>query len=500
VRGDAGSAILRRFALPGLVLAMQLLCQTVVAEPRSVFVQLFEWTWPDVAQECEQVLGPAGFSAVQVSPPNEHVDHRSDKLAIPYAWWARYQPVSFDLVSRSGDEAAFRDMVRRCAEAGVGIYVDAVLNHMADQVGVGINGTTFDRERRQYRDFSDAQFNRFCRIRGEDYRAAADLQENADRAERIRRCQLLDLPDLDNGNLQVWAVHAAYLQGLLDLGVAGFRLDAAKHMFPEHIGTLLDTLDGEFYVFQEVVDTRGEPVGVLDYAARGDVTEFLYSARLGRAFAAGRLADLKTLNEAGGLLPSDAAVVFVDNHDNQRGHGMSAETTHRDGRVYDLANVFMLAWPYGYPKLMSSYEWGGKADSRGPPHDGRGNTLPVYTEGAKDCGGDNWVCEHSRLGTLAMVGFRNRLKAAGAASAAHWWDNGSTQLAFSVSSEDASRGFVAINRDETARLDRKMATGFPAGRYRNLLGEPVTVDGVGMATVRLGPLEALAIERDSLVP
>lgn len=489
---------MRQLLLPGLALVMQMLCHGAVAEPRSVFVQLFEWTWPDVAMECEQVLGPAGFSAVQVSPPNEHVDHRSDKLAIPYAWWARYQPVSFDLVSRSGDEAAFRDMVNRCAEAGVGIYVDAVLNHMADQVGIGVNGTPFDRKRRQYRDFSDEHFNRYCRIQGEDYRAAEDPRENAARAERIRRCQLLDLPDLDNGNTQVWAVHASYLQGLLDVGVAGFRLDAAKHMFPGHVGAVLDTLDGEFYVFQEVVDTRGEPVGVFDYSGRGDVTEFLYSARLGQAFAAGRLADLKTLNEAGGLLPSDAAVVFVDNHDNQRGHGMSAETTHRDGPTYDLANVFMLAWPYGYPKLMSSYEWGGKADSRGPPHDGRGNTLRVYREGVRDCGGDNWVCEHSRPGTLSMVGFRNRLNAVGATSVSQWWDNGTSQLAFAVSGENGSQGFVAINRDETARFDRKLAVGMPAGRYRNLLGDPVTVDGEGMAKVRLGPLEALAIERDSM--
>ena len=33
----------------------------------DVFVHLFEWKWPDVAAECEQVLGPAGVRAVQVS-------------------------------------------------------------------------------------------------------------------------------------------------------------------------------------------------------------------------------------------------------------------------------------------------------------------------------------------------------------------------------------------------------------------------------------------------
>src|SRR6476469_4001301 len=35
----------------------------------DVFVHLFEWRWNDVATECEQVLGPAGYRGVQVSPP-----------------------------------------------------------------------------------------------------------------------------------------------------------------------------------------------------------------------------------------------------------------------------------------------------------------------------------------------------------------------------------------------------------------------------------------------
>jgi hypothetical protein len=43
-------------------------------------------------------------------------------------------------VSRSGDEAGFRDMVARCHAAGVKIYADAVINHTAEMLrgpGVG---------------------------------------------------------------------------------------------------------------------------------------------------------------------------------------------------------------------------------------------------------------------------------------------------------------------------------------------------------------------------
>src|SRR5512136_2334137 len=81
--------------------------------PRTVFVHLFEWKWSDIARECETFLGPKGFSAVQVSPPNEHA------LVTGYPWWQRYQPVSYQIVSRSGTRAEFADMVSRCKAVGV---------------------------------------------------------------------------------------------------------------------------------------------------------------------------------------------------------------------------------------------------------------------------------------------------------------------------------------------------------------------------------------------
>lgn len=35
-------------------------------DERQTIVHLFEWKWADVASECEDVLGPAGFCGVQV--------------------------------------------------------------------------------------------------------------------------------------------------------------------------------------------------------------------------------------------------------------------------------------------------------------------------------------------------------------------------------------------------------------------------------------------------
>ena len=134
----------------------------VANQTRTVFVHLFEWKWSDIAQECENFLGPKGFSAVQVSPPNEH------RLIAGYPWYQRYQPVSYQIESRSGSRAEFADMVSRCNAAGVDIYVDAVINHMSgvDPSGVGINGSTFS-----YYDYPGTYANwdfHHCGLNGND--------------------------------------------------------------------------------------------------------------------------------------------------------------------------------------------------------------------------------------------------------------------------------------------------------------------------------------------
>ena len=49
---------------------------------KSVIVHLFEWKWTDIARECESFLGPYGFEAVQVSPPNEHA-----VVDVPFRPW-----------------------------------------------------------------------------------------------------------------------------------------------------------------------------------------------------------------------------------------------------------------------------------------------------------------------------------------------------------------------------------------------------------------------------
>ncbi|MEI8631378.1 hypothetical protein P4S72_03115 [Vibrio sp. PP-XX7] len=52
--------------------------------PRTAFVHLFEWRWPDIATECETFLGPKGFAAVGVSsPPKKSIDNARMVVTLP---------------------------------------------------------------------------------------------------------------------------------------------------------------------------------------------------------------------------------------------------------------------------------------------------------------------------------------------------------------------------------------------------------------------------------
>lgn len=443
---------------------------------RDVIVQLFEWNWNSVARECRDFLGPRGYGAVQVSPPQEHV-------VLPgqgYPWWEAYQPVSYQLTSRKGTRSEFAAMVQTCHGAGVKVYVDAVINHMTgqDAGGVGSAGTQY-----QHYDYpgvySGFDFHR-CGRYGDD-----DIRNYQDRWE-VQNCELVNLADLKTESDYVRGKIAEYLDDLLSLGVDGFRVDAAKHIPAEDIGAIEARFSRPAYLYQEVIDYGNEPIKGSEYTPNGDVLEFRYGNDLGRVFKTGQLAWLSNFGEAWGYLPSSQAVVFTDNHDTQRTGGSNV-LTYRDQAVYALANAFELAWPYGTPKIMSSYAY--SDNDQGPPSDSSGATQDAT------CFDGHWICEHRWQVIANMVGFHNAVRGTGVT---HWWSNGGNQIAFGR----GNAGYLVINH-EGAALTRTFQTGLPAGLYCDVIhgnftagsctGPVYAVDSSGQFTATVNPNDAVAL-------
>ena len=473
----------------------------------DVFVHLFDWRWTDIANECEQVLGPAGFKAVQVSPPQEH------SITPTFDWSERYQPVRYSIArSRSGDSTAFVAMVNRCKAVGVGIYVDAVINHMTNfpSPGVGSNGSTYSKY--DYPGlYTSADFHPTCSVT--DYTNAANVQD----------CELLSLPDLNTEKPSVRDTIAGYLIKLARLGVAGFRIDAAKHIQQVSLDDIFAIVDSTMiaegrpipYYFLEVVGGAGEALHPSDFygeaygsGGAADITEFTFSGIQDKFLKNGGQ-HISQLNPNGppgaqfspaawGLMPSDKAVVFLENHDTQHNTGTIG---YRDGNVFRIANVFMLAQPYGYPSILSSFAFNRPAEnSMGPPSDASGWTLAVNCASSLETAADDqFVCEHRDPYILHMVAFR---KFVAGTDQNHWWDDGANAIAFSR----GDKGFVAIN-NETAPVTATVTTGMPPGTYCDLLtgglvgaacaGSSVVVDSTGAVPLSLQPASAIAIDAAS---
>jgi alpha-amylase len=438
----------------------------------TVFVHLFEWKWPDVANEFEEFLGPAGYAAVQVSPPNEHVPGP--------AWWTRYQPVSYRLQSRGGTREQFADMVRRCHDAGVDIYADAIINHMSYVgTGNGVGGSEFA-EYQYPVPYSFGDFHH-CDRHGDDaIRNYQDLWE-------VQNCELVKLADLDTGKPDVQQKIANYLNDLLGLGVTGFRIDAAKHMTVDDIGGILRRLNAKAHVYQEVIDRGGEPIHARGYLKNGLVTEFKYSLALLDAFAAGKLDSLSDLASRPGFLPAEGAIVFVDNHDIQRGHAGAGEVlTYKSGKLYELANVFMLAWPYGQPMVMSSYRF--EDGDQGPP-----DSQPIDSD-TKACD-RAWVCEHRFPSIAGMIGFHN---ATAGVAVSDWQALDTTAIAFGR----GDKGFVIINIGAEP-ISPTVHTGMRSGEYCNAAagcnGTRLEVSADGTLSATLPPMSATAIHAGTRV-
>jgi len=62
-----------------------------------------------------------------------------------HPWWEVYQPIDYNLTSRMGNEAQFKQMVATCRKAGVKVYVDAVINHMSGQGNLSYGGVTYSK-------------------------------------------------------------------------------------------------------------------------------------------------------------------------------------------------------------------------------------------------------------------------------------------------------------------------------------------------------------------
>lgn len=435
----------------------------------DVGVQMFQMSWDSVAEQCTQVLGPAGYGWVLVTPPQEHID-------LP-EWWASYQPVSHHIESRQGTREQFAAMNDACDEAGVQVIADAVINHMSGfESGVGWAGTEFTQY--DYPGLFTYDDFHHCGLTPND-----DIGDYTD-AEQVQNCELLNLADLDTSSEYVRGTLRAYLADLVTLGVDGFRIDAAKHMASGDIGAILSGLPASVWIIQEVIRSGNEPIQPEDYLANGAVFEFAYMREIQGIVRGSSWNYFLKLGTGTGFVPDEYAVPFVTNHDTER-NGQAL--TYKAGADYQLATVLMILQGYGSPMVYTGYSFSDK-DAGAPTAADRTVAPAVCAESWEVSADGEWVCAHAWPQVMAAVKFA----AVG----------GNEELVVHYQDSDVlavGRGsaFAVVNRaDEGVTLS--VPTGLAAGDYCDLAHDaecaaPIRVDEDGAATVTLGPLDSIVL-------
>ncbi|SFP08187.1 alpha-amylase [Ruminobacter amylophilus] len=403
-------------------------------EQEMVIVHPFQWTYNNIARECTEYLGPGGFDGVQISQPAEHIN-RND------VWWAIYQPVNFyNYTTMEGNESELRAMIKACNDAGVKVFADAVLNQRGGGSGTGIGGSYYTEY--SYADGFDSS----------DFHTGCAITTYAD-AGQVRYCALNGLPDHATDRDSTQTKIAYYLANLMNMGINGFRIDAAKHMGYTDIESILAktaNITGKRPpAYLEVIGADGEAADIqpekYTYINNAVVTDFDYVRQIASAFGDGNYGEALSLST---YLGSNAEV-FVNNHDNEAGR-CSAGTCSmgtQNNVNYHLAQSWMSVWPVGTVRqVYSGYSF--------TYHDQGGPLSAARCEGG-------WLCQHRVPYVLNAPRFARATR--GEAVTSQGYDDGVLWF------NRGARGFYAMNTSSSS-VTRTFNVSMSDGTYCDILG------------------------------
>lgn len=448
----------------------------------SVGMQMFGYNWNSLKSECTDYLGPNGVDWILVDPPSDHIRGTQ--------WWIHYQPTNYDIIGDHGTRAEFEAMVSACKTAGVSVLADVVFNHMAGGWFVSFGGKAYGKDLKFDDLYTKANFHQGLDQNNPHY-CNTDIVNWNELWERTN-CRFPGLPDLATEQEHVREKVAGYLMDLQSLGVAGFRFDAAKHVDPKDIAAILNKLETPAFVIQEV---PGDATISAEYQGNGHVWAWSTADDLASAFAYASKADTEMVGLSeywAESWPSALSVTWVNNHDTERDGG---SLSYKDPDAYRLAQLYLLAQPFGQPMLYSGYRFT-KRDE-GAPQDAEGRLLDVV------CGEEylQFNCTARRTDIAGMIAFKDAV--AGTEITGETGQNGIYQM------QRDGKGFFALNYNKLDREQPTIATGMAAGKYCNLvetgrdltgdscIGLTIEIDASGNLLTKLAKLSAIAITEGS---
>jgi alpha-amylase len=328
---------------------------------RNVTLHAFNWQYQEIIKQLD-VIQQSGYGAILIPPPL-YSDPQGD------SWWQRYQPKDYRiLLSYLGGKKDLEELIQRCHAANppIRVYVDIVLNHMANEN----RSDRFDfpgaAELQKYQenpalfaanqiygDLKDGIFSTF------DFNHRGEIEggEWSDRTT-VQNENLSGLPDL-NDSAWVLEQQMKMLKALVDMGFDGFRIDAIKHLTERTVDNFADNklLSGKF-LFGEVLTggDQDEQIFLTPFLQETWIAayDFPLFNTMREAFKfGGSLEKLAHPADEGNALPWNRSVTFVVNHDIPYNSGFR-------GWLFDptdehLAHAYILGKDGGVPLIFSDH-------------------------------------------------------------------------------------------------------------------------------------------------
>ena len=185
----------------------------------AAILHCFNWSYNNIKSNLSAIKA-AGYTAVQTSPVQPPKDYKSDWTNTDGQWWKLYQPIDISIANGNTWLGTKSELQSLCTEAdryGIKVIVDIVANHMADN-NLNRNGM----------DNVNSQVNSTLRNNSSYWHLENIKADDKDRYNTTHGS--IGNPDLNTGNSYIQNRFKSLLTECINLGVDGFRFDAAKHI------------------------------------------------------------------------------------------------------------------------------------------------------------------------------------------------------------------------------------------------------------------------------
>ncbi len=289
-----------------------------------------------------QQMADTGYSHLQISP--------CQKSNPSHDWWARYQPVNYAIIEGLGSKVELQSLLDRAHDKGLKVIADVVFNHMAN-----LDGGEEREDLTKYPGLSPEDFHTL--VNSDNERSGTiDYQDGNNYTELYH--WLGGLPDLKHTE-RVMQIQIRHLEMLMDMGIDGFRFDAAKHMPYWVIQRYIDFIN----VYSAKRDKTDLPTcwNYLEVITDSDTKHYFYNwiaaiadfnlyHAMKSAFSyGGSLRRLKIPHSNG----DSRSVTFGRNHDTIKELNDHAIAPYSDKTDAYLASAYVLAKAYGTPLIMN---------------------------------------------------------------------------------------------------------------------------------------------------